>query len=78
MRSYHVPQAIGCQRVLFKAGSLLPDYRHMDDSINHWPLSHGCYMPTYIVPGDHFTLHLEPNVSVLCDYLQQALQMLTL
>ena len=73
MRSYQAPKDADFNMTLFKAQTLLPAYQGSNDKTNHWRTRHGVKIQTYEIPGDHFSLHIEPNVHILADRLLSCL-----
>ena len=60
--------------VLFKAQDTMEVLKPLESPYNNWE-QYCCVPPkTYIVPGDHFTMHFEPNVEKLAELLSACLK----
>jgi len=74
LKHYHVPEDINFTLTLFKAETLLPSYQKIENPTNHWVVTNNAHIKVYIIKGDHFTLHIEPNVTILAIFLQKSLK----
>lgn len=59
--------------ILFKAETLLPKYKDINQRANYWDKYSKQRIDVYTVPGDHETILEEPNVSVLAEKLDTVL-----
>jgi thioesterase domain-containing protein/acyl carrier protein len=69
---YQVP-VINSPLVLFKATELYPEYAGMQDDTNHWQKYCGQLVKHHLIPGNHDTMMLSPQVSVLAQHLDSYL-----
>lgn len=66
-------QCIQSPIVLFKALTLLPEYKAIDSSDNHWA-QYAAELSIHIIPGDHNTMMQMPHVEILAQKMSPYLE----
>lgn len=72
---HHLPDHLNLKLTLFKAEETMEVLKSIESPYNHW--EDYCLTPptTYIVPGDHFTMHFEPNIGKLAKIFDDCLDL---
>lgn len=73
MSNCYIPNRIDIQLTLFKSLQTLPIFKYMDNTFNHWKPYSSRPIKQYIVPGNHESMFVEPNVFVLAQLLNESL-----